>query len=94
MSEDEWIIVPEEELSDSEKGHAGIKDLSEVTNFHSRREDGLQVLVFRFGDDAHHSVFSRLSGEIVRVESEGVRYERLGTWLVITKPPPKTASIR
>jgi hypothetical protein len=91
VSIDEWVVIPSDQLSKEEKSRAGVPRLSELTSIDPRKDEDRSVCVYRFGSDAYHAITSSASGEVVLVEDKGVRYERLGSHLVVV-PDNSTSS--
>jgi len=79
------MVVPPSGLTLEEKGHAGVKDLSELRDIRFRPEAAGTIITLDFGDGSHLSVTYSGTGAVAKVESENVRFERLGKHVFVSK---------
>lgn len=84
-TDDDRVSVPKGSLSLEEIGHAGLKDISEIKDYRVRREGDHTIHTMNFGEGSYLSITYSDRGVVLRAESEGVRFERLGESLFVMK---------
>jgi len=82
---DDLVVVPENALSLREIDRAGIKDISEIVDWHVRQVGATTVHTIRLQGGSRFSVTYSADGGIIHFEAHEIQFERLGDEIFVSR---------